>query len=544
MCGWSVAKKLNYGFKMANLLIHNFLENAAACRPDKVAVIHDDQRMTYAQLNNQADNLARYLLAQGIIKGERIVLLLENCTDYIIAYYATLKAGAVAAPLNPGLKPEGLQYLLNHLEPSSIITNFRSERLLKAVELNHLNLKALIIRTPKQKWSDTPFNVQPLEEILTSSNYPNVSGPACRGPLLSVAEIHPTDLASIIYTSGSTGEPKGVMLTHANIVANTNSICQSLEIEPSDIQMVVLPFFYVMGKSLLNTHIAVGGTIVLNNRFIYPADVVNQMIEEQVTSFSGVPSTYAYLLNRSPLASCRDKLAPLRYCSQAGGHMARALKLALCKALPTHTQIYIMYGATEASARLTCLPPAYFESKMESIGHPIPSVTIRVLDEQKQEVPDGTEGTLVASGPNIMRGYWKAPIDTERVLSHAGYTTGDLGYKDTDGFFFITGRKDGLLKISGHRINPTEIEDYLLSTELLIETVVIGIPDEQKGSKLIALVVPKVDSLNQQTLLEACAKGLPKHKMPTKVIIIRSLPKNANGKIDRQSCTQLAINNR
>lgn len=519
---------------MANLLIHNLLENSAALYPDKVAVIHDDQRLTYGKLNTQADNLASHLLAQGVFKGDRVVLLLENCIDYIIAYYAILKAGAVAAPLNPGLKPEGLQYLLNHLEPSAIVTNFKSERLLKAVELNHLNLKTQIIRTPKQKWHDAKINVQSLEEILSSATQPCAAGHVN-------AFIQPHELASVIYTSGSTGEPKGVMLSHTNIVSNTKSICQSLSITSSDIQMVVLPFFYVMGKSLLNTHIATGGTVILNNRFMYPTDVVNQMIDEQVTSFSGVPSTYAYLLNRSPLARCKESLTNLRYCSQAGGHMAKTLKVALRKALPVPTSLFIMYGATEAAARLSCLDSDYFESKIESIGRPIPGVTLRVLDEQGQEVAHGTEGVLMASGPNIMQGYWKAPHDTERVLSHAGYNTGDFGYKDPEGFFYVTGRKDGLLKVSGHRINPTEIEDCLLATDLLIEAAVIGLPDELKGNKLIALVVPKEDSINQQTLLEACAAGLPKHKVPSEIILIRALPKNANGKIDRQLCKQLAL---
>jgi acyl-CoA synthetase (AMP-forming)/AMP-acid ligase II len=515
------------------MLIQNFLENSAARYPDKIAVIHDDHRVSYFQLNAWADNLATHLQATGITKGDRIALHLENSADYIVAYYATLKAGAVVAPLNPGLKPDGLQYLLNDLEPSAIITNFKAERLLKATKLDHLGLKALVIRTPKQGWTGTPYKVLTLEETTTNPTSP--TSPSTQDNPITT----PDNLSSIIYTSGSTGEPKGVMLSHKNIVCNTNSICQSLDIRQTDIQMVVLPFFYVMGKSLLNTHITAGATVVLNNRFMYPAGVVNQMIDEGVTSFSGVPSTYAYLLHRSPLASCRDKLTTLRYCSQAGGHMAKALKLALRKTLPVHTKIYIMYGATEAAARLTCLDAAHFESKMGSIGRPIPDVTLRVLDERDQEVPNGTEGTLVSSGPNIMLGYWKAPQDSARTLTLSGYHTGDLGHRDEEGFFYVTGRKDGLLKVSGHRINPTEIEDFLMVTDMLIEAAVIGMPDELKGKKLIALVVPKNDSLNPQTLLEACATGLPKHKLPAEIITTPVLPKNASGKIDRQACINL-----
>jgi acyl-CoA synthetase (AMP-forming)/AMP-acid ligase II len=331
------------------------------------------------------------------------------------------------------------------------------------------------------------------------------------------------------------------MLSHKNIVTNTNSICQYLNLTENDIQMVVLPFFYVMGKSLLNTHMAAGGTIVINNRFMYSADVVNQMIKEKVTGFSGVPSTYAYLLNRSPLTASKDKLSSLRYCSQAGGHMAKSLKLELREALPKHTQIFIMYGATEAAARLTYLDPNQFETKIDSIGKPIPDVTIHLLNEKGNEVPDGQEGEFVAQGDNIMQGYWKDPKDTAKVLNQQGYHTGDIGYRDKDGCLYIKRRKDGLLKVGGHRINPTEIEDFLMATDQLIETSIVGLPDKLSGNKLIALVVFKNADCDPISLKEINAKGLPNHKQPTEIIPVKALPKNANGKVDQTKCQQIAL---
>ncbi len=511
------------------MFIHNFLENSANRHPDKVAVIHDDQRVSYNQLNTQADSLAVHLQTKGITTGDRIALLLENSIEYITAYYAALKIGAVAAPLNPALKPDGLRYHLNDLEPSAIITSFKSERLIKTTSLPEASLKLLIIKNPKQKWNDAPFNVSDYDETISDNHASFIA-----------KKINETDIASIIYTSGSTGNPKGVMLSHRNIVTNTNSICQYLDLSEKDIQMVVLPFFYVMGKSLLNTHMAAGGTLVINNRFMYPADVVRQMIEEKVTGFSGVPSTYAYLLNRSPLAASKNKLGSLRYCSQAGGHMAKSLKKELRMSLPKHTQIVIMYGATEAAARLTYLDPAYFESKIESIGKPIPNVSISLLDEEGKKVPDGKEGELVAMGPNIMQGYWKDPKDTAQILNAKGYHTGDIGYLDKDGFLYIKRRKDGLLKVGGHRINPTEIEDFLMATNQLIETSVMGLTDKLLGNKLIALIVPKNENCDPKNLMEICAKGLPNHKHPADIIPVRTLPKNANGKIDKTKCQQIA----
>ncbi len=510
-------------------LVHQYLENSAASYPDKVAAIHDDDRIVYDLLNSRADFLAYHLQANGIVKGDRIALLFENCIDFITAYYAILKAGAVAAPINPGLKPDGLRYLLHDLAPAAIIANFKSERLLKAIDLNDLRLKFMVISAPKQSWSGYSFPVLTQQECTTGGKRNNHKN-----------QIAPQDLASIIYTSGSTGQPKGVMLSHRNIVSNTASICQYLSLTHDDRQMIVLPFFYVMGKSLLNTHVAVGGSMVINNRFLYPADVVNQMIDEQVTGFSGVPSTYAYLLNRSPLAGRKDELQTLRYCSQAGGHMAVALKRALRRTLPDHTEIFIMYGATEASARLTYLEPNRFESKINSIGKPIPGVTIRILDEMGKELPDGCEGELVASGPNIMQGYWKDPQYTARVLKRGGYHTGDIGFRDGDGFLYVLSRKDGMLKVGGHRINPVEIEDFLMASELIIESIVLGIPDNLLGNKLIALVVPKDENCSARTLQEKCAAGLPNHKWPAEIVIIRSLPKNANGKIDRNKCVEIA----
>lgn len=511
------------------MLVHELLNISAINHPERIAVIHDDRKLSYQQLNTLVNYLAAHLLAQGIAKGDRIALIFENSIDYIISYYAAMRVGGIATPLNPGTKPDGLQSILRHLQPAFIIAGSRSERLLKATDLSDIGLRLVIICNPKLKWINNSFNVVSFEEATAEQQ------------VTPIETIHTSDVASIIYTSGSTGEPKGVMLSHQNIVSNTKSICQYLQLSKDDIQMVVLPFFYVMGKSLLNTHIAKGGTVVINNRFMYPADVVHQMIEEEVTGFSGVPSTYAYLLNRSPLEKCKDHLHNLRYCSQAGGHMANSLKNQLRKALPEHTDIVIMYGATEASARLTYLDPNAFSLKIGSIGKPIPGVTVRIVDENAHEVPGQQEGELVASGPNIMLGYWNDSEGTKEVLDDLGYHTGDIGYRDKDGFLFINRRKDGLLKVGGHRVNPTEIEDFLMATEMIIETAVIGRPDDMLGTKLIAVVVPKENDLGVNKIHQLCLSELPKHKCPSTIITTRSLPKNASGKINRKKCMEIAM---
>ncbi|MDY6832475.1 MAG: class I adenylate-forming enzyme family protein [Thermodesulfobacteriota bacterium] len=509
--------------------VHHFLEQSASDYPDKTAVINAEERISYAALNQAANSLSAHLITSGISRGDRVALLMENSVDYVIAYYGILKAGAVAAPLNPGLKPDGLQYLLNDLEPAAVISTYKSERLLNAVSLNDQTIKDLIIKAPKKDWSGGAFRVSAFDDAIADN-------PENQSPV----ETTPQDLANIIYTSGSTGPPKGVMLTHGNIVANTLSICDYLELTNADIQMVVLPFFYVMGKSLLNTHIAAGGTVVINNRFLYPADVIKEMISERVTGFSGVPATYAYLLHRSPLAKHREELSALRYCSQAGGHMATQLKKDLRAVLPAHTNIVIMYGATEASARLTYLPPDRFEDKMASIGRAIPGVTLKLVDTTGKPVAQGETGELVANGPNIMQGYWKAPEATKTAIDTDGfYHTGDLATMDEDGFFYSTGRKDNILKVSGHKVNPREIEDCLMQTQKLLEVMVLGIPDDLSGNRLVALCVPLSDEVTESELQQYCHETIPRHCVPSDFTFLKTLPKAGSGKVDNQQCRKV-----
>lgn len=509
-------------------LIHHFLEESAGKYPDKTALIHEETRATYGQVNAMANRIARALIDMGVGPNTRVTVILHNSTEYVAAYYGVLKTGATFVSLSTDIKPDGLAPLLKEIEPAAVISSTRFEGLLSDTLSSSHSVRALLISQPKMKWTATPFPVVKLEDIASGGDASN---------LHLVAD--PSALACLIYTSGSTGVPKGAMLTHRNIVHNTDSICAYLNLTSGDRQMVVLPFFYVMGKSLLNTHFAVGGSVVINNRFAYTGAVIRQMIDEEVTGMSGVPSTYAYLLHRSPLAASRDKLVSLRYCTQAGGHMSRQIKQELRQVLPSHTLLYIMYGATEASARLSYLDPADFDRKMDSIGKAIPGVTLRVVGEDGAEMPVGQVGELAASGDNIMQGYWKDPETTARVLDHNGYHTGDLAYVDDEGYFFLVGRKDNLLKVSGHRINPQEIEDVAMASGLIVEVAVLGRPDELKGNSLAAVAVPIRDDCQAGEVLDYCAARLPRYKVPDSITLVRALPKKLTGKIDRAKCAEM-----
>lgn len=509
-------------------LVHGFIEYSSAISPDKCALIHGENRYTYLYLNSLSERLAYFFSEQGVTQGDRVLFLFENGLEYIVTYYAILKCGAVAVPLGADIKHNGLASIIQETAPKAIVFSHHHEKTLRAYyEVNGYEA-IYIVKNPQSSWpAKVIFS---WEEVITNNGSRQTVGQA----------ISPHALASIVYTSGSTGKPKGVMLTHANIVTNTYSICRSLRISHNDIQMIVLPLSYVMGKSLLNTHFAVGATVVINNKFAFPADVLNQMIGENVTSFSGVPSTYAYLLHRSPLKKYRDRLNSLRYCSQAGGHMPRKIKEDLLAVLPAHTELIIMYGATEAAARLTFLPFKKLPNKIDSIGIPVDEVTIKILNPHGLEINAGEIGELVASGPNIMQGYWQDRELTAKVLDKNGYHTGDLGFQDAEGYLYVVSRKDSLLKVGGHRINPQEIEDFIVSTGLVMEAAVIGLADDLLGNKLVAIVAAANETIRQEQILLALSIKIPKYKMPSEIGIVRTVPKNANGKIDREKCREIA----
>lgn len=510
-------------------LIHHFLEMSAARSPDKVAIVCGRERLPYAAVNRLANRLAHRLLGLGVRPGDRIALLSENSAEYVYGFYGILKAGAVAVPLNTELKPDGLAGTLKVLEAKALLVSRKFEPAGRSVDLSPLRPELLVL---------TPSGV--LDPVPAGSGGNGGPGPTDfpdRDPDLL---LHPGSCAVIIFTSGSEGKPKGVMLSHANVVANTRSIVEYLALTADDIQMVVLPFFYVMGKSLLNSHFAVGGTVVINNQFAYTASVLRQMAEEKVTGFSGVPSTYAQLLFKSPLAEYRDRLPALRYCSQAGGHMARSIKLALLEALPPQTKLIIMYGATEASARLTYLSPEFLRAKIESIGRPIPGVDLDVLSPDGRVLGPDQSGELVARGQNIMLGYFRDEEATRRVLDERGYHTGDLGHYDREGFFFVTGRKDDQVKIDGHRVSLQEIEDTIVESGRAIEGLAFALADGSRDLAIAGLAVPREGPPpSADAILEYCRSKLPKYKVPRFLFLVDAIPKNSNGKPDRTRALQL-----
>jgi acyl-CoA synthetase (AMP-forming)/AMP-acid ligase II len=319
------------------------------------------------------------------------------------------------------------------------------------------------------------------------------------------------------------------MLSHGNLLANTRSITRYLELEANDRVLCLLPFFYVYGKSLLNTHACVGGSLVLENQFVYPNVALDTLEREACTGLSGVPSTFAILLNRSTFAE--RKLESLRYVTQAGGAMSKELTRRLADALPGR-RVFVMYGATEAAARLAWLPPERLRDKLGSIGVAIPDVELRVLGPDGRERPVGEVGELVARGPNIMRGYWGDPEATARALDEHGYHTGDLAWRDEEGFFYIAGRSADFIKAGAHRVGAREIEEAILELPQVHEVAVVGLPDEILGERIAAYVVLRPgEALAETDLARALRAKLPAYKLPSELHFLDDLPKNAAGKV-------------
>jgi acyl-CoA synthetase (AMP-forming)/AMP-acid ligase II len=295
--------------------------------------------------------------------------------------------------------------------------------------------------------------------------------------------------------------------------------------------MAILPFYYKYGKSLLTTHFCAGGSVVIDNRFVFPQVVLETMRQTEVTGFAGVPSTFVVLLNRCAASGLR--CPSLRYVTQAGGAMPLSIQKKVAQAIAP-AKLFIMYGATEASPRLSYLDPDDFGSKCGSVGKAIPNVELFVVDEEGKRLPAGSVGEVVARGSNIMMGYWNDRAGTAAALRDGVYHTGDMGRMDEDGYLYLVGRSDDMIKVSGFKVSPGEVEDALFEIKGVYEAAAVGVDDSVVGEAIAAFIVPQENAgLTKEAVKEALKNTLPASKRPSYVEFVDALPKNAAGKIAR-----------
>ncbi|MEE9553779.1 MAG: class I adenylate-forming enzyme family protein [candidate division Zixibacteria bacterium] len=503
------------------MLVHQFLETNAELHSHREALVHLDDRVTYIELERGANRLANFLIDSGLKPGDRIAILLDSSINYVISYFAVLKGGGIVVALNTATTSRIIKNILSDCTPSAIIVHKQYAHFLTDIIDDLESVETLVI--------DGHFERLERKKNLRIESYCEIqlNGDTKR-PSINISS---DDTASIIYTSGTTGNPKGVTLTHSNLRANTDSIVEYLSLTYEDKVMAILPFFYSYGNSLLLTHIRVGGCLVIDSRFAYPNVVLEIMSREKATGFSGVPSTFAILMHKSKIHDYPWN--HLRYLSQAGGPMSPALTLKIMEAIP-HVKIFVMYGQTEASARLSYLEPDRLLEKIGSIGKGIPGVTLTVKDDKGNICPVGETGEIIARGDNIMKGYWNQPEETARVLKPDGLHTGDLAKTDEDGYLYIVSRKSDMIKSGAHRISPKEIEEILAEHEDIIESAVIGVPDEIMGENIKAVIILKDKSnATQRDILKHCRINLPVFKIPKIVEFRENLPKTPSGKIKK-----------
>lgn len=475
-----------------------FLRNAS---DDTLAFITAEAQIPYIRFKAVCARLAGELTRSGIRAGERAAILAKNSPFWAAAYLAVLKIGAVAVPISNLYPLEEVQRVLDFAGCKFLFLDKPAQVKYASIcgGLPCFLLENNLLQADSAPWAESDPGLD-----LDSD-------------------------AALMPTSGTTSRPRLVRVTHRNLQANTDSIIEYLALTAAERMMVVLPFYYCYGASLLHSHLRVGATLVLSNTFTYPETVLDMMEMAQCTGFAGVPSTYQILLRNSTFP--RRELLHLMKIQQAGGKLHNALLQELAASRPA-ARVYVMYGQTEATARLSYLPPGLFHEKMGSIGRGIPGVSLEVLDENGTPIQPGETGEIVAQGENISPGYLDDEEASREKFRQGALYTGDLATVDEDGYIYIVDRKSDFIKSFGHRISSYEIESCLLQIPELVSAAVVGLPDEQAGERVAAFVVRKTGStLAEQDILQHCRTHLARHTVPAQVIFLPSLPLNAHGKV-------------
>lgn len=501
--------------------LHGLLAASAERYPDKAAYVGRDTRRSYAELYGDALAFSSTLRELGARRGDRVAIVLDGTPDYLVAFYGALLAGACAVPLCPDTRTGSLVRALSHSGARIVVLDASNLRWLDGQAARTPELQAIITRGDGHL--SEPGHLRQL-----------ALADALKAPRAEERErgAHDDDLAALVYTSGTTGDPKGVMLSHTNLVSNVRSIIEYLELTERDTVGMVLPFYYVYGNSVLHTHLAAGATIAQLGSMAFLAQVVEGLSSHRCTGLSGVPTTFARLTSFASLG--KHDLSALRYVTQAGAAMPPRQIEAVERAFP-QARVFVMYGQTEASARLAYLPPARLREKLGSAGKAIPGVTLKICGKDGDELPRGKVGEVVAEGPNVMLGYFRDPEATDRVLRPEGLRTGDLGFMDEEGFVFLEGRESELIKSGGHRISPLEIEHAVGTAPGVREVGVCGVPDDALGEAIAAfLVLDPGASVAKRRLLDACSASLPRFKMPAHLLVVDALPRGATGKLLRR----------
>ncbi|MGH1374037.1 MAG: acyl-CoA ligase (AMP-forming), exosortase A system-associated [Cellvibrionaceae bacterium] len=533
-------------------LVHQLIEYQAQSKPERDALLFKGTSLNYADLWLQTQLLASALLQQQLKPGTRVAIYLPKRPEAVLAMFAASAAACVFVPINPLLKPKQVEHILLDCDVECLITSAdRAKQLAPELESCPALRLQLLVDSPKGSAHDNKENVHLWQSFLATD---------ITSPLPSATE---SDIAAILYTSGSTGKPKGVVLSHRNMMCGAESVALYLSNTETDRLLAVLPFSFDYGLSQLTTAFFAGASVVLIE-YLLPRDVIRAVERYQITGLAAVPPLWNQL---AALPWPEAAKQSLRYITNSGGAVPPTLSERLHHTLP-ETEIFLMYGLTEAF-RSTYLSPAELSHRPTSIGKAIPNAEVLVLRPDGSICDDNEAGELVHRGPLVAQGYWNAPEKTAKRFKpfapdaadtsapEIAVWSGDRVYRDPDGYLYFVSRTDEMIKTSGYRVSPAEVEDVLYQSARVKDAVVLGLPHESLGQAIAAVVTlssshsspsqekTAVEKNNEQwienTKIEIrrhCQQQLPNYMIPASVIIVDELPKNPNGKYDRTNLHQ------
>lgn len=519
-----------------NICLHHLLLNRLDHAPENIALTHKHQQISFQSLANQVQQQAKALQRLDLKRQQRVAVYLPKQIETVSSFLAISMAGGVFVPINPVLKAPQVAHILNDCNVKILITSKSRWQSLASIVHECPDLDTLIL-VDEESDSQAPLT----KTLLGWSNYLQLADSVSFQPVPAID----ADMAAILYTSGSTGKPKGVILSHRNIIAGAESVASYLNIQGKDRLLAVLPFSFDYGLNQLTTCLLQGAECVLMD-YLLPRDVITALEKHRITGLAAVPPLWAQLAELNWPDTIDQHL---RYMTNSGGKMPKAVLQKLCNKTP-NAQFYLMYGLTEAF-RSTYLPPEQIDHRPDSMGKAIPNAEILVVREDGSSCAAHEPGELVHRGCLVSLGYWNDPEKTaERFkpvpgqlsglpMTELAVWSGDTVTRDEEGYLYFVGRKDDMIKTSGYRVSPSEIEEVIYASGLVNEAAGIGIEHNTLGQAVVVVIKPHdPQQFNPQALLDICKAKLPNFMHPSKIEILTELPRNPNGKIDRKALSQ------
>lgn len=512
-------------------LLHEYLERSAQRSPDKTALVFKERRLSWREIDQAADRLANALAALGVLRGDRVAIYLDNSVETCVAIFGILRADAVFTVINPQTKPDKLTYMLNDCRAKLMISDNVLARILDDVfpQTPHLQHALMVMENPEtvpQAEQIGTVQLHSFERVLAAAS-------DAKRSYLSI----PIDLAALIYTSGTTGDPKGVMLTHHNMVSAAESITTYLRNQHDDIVLNVLPMSFDYGLYQWLMTVQFGGTLILERSFNYPAPVLKLIETEKVTGLPVVP-TIASILKQYAAKGLR--LGSVRYVTNTAAALSGSHIETLQQICP-NALVFSMYGLTECK-RVAYLPPEMIAERPDSVGRAMPNMEVFVVDEDGKQLPPNTVGELVIRGPHVMPGYWEKPEESAKCLKPGRFPgerllhSGDLFRIDDQGFLYFVARKDDIIKSRGEKVSPKEVENVLYGMPGVREAAVVGVDDEILGQAIKAFIALSPDQQYKPgQVVRYCAQRLEPFMVPKFVTFLSELPKTSSGKITKKN---------